>query len=65
MRALLPYIEDTLAPYAARPHWGKVFTMAPADIRAGYPRFDEAVALRERLDPTGTFRNAFLTDIGF
>lgn len=65
VRAVLPHIEDALAPYAARPHWGKVFTMAPADIRAGYPRFDEAVALRERLDPTGTFRNAFLTDIGF
>ncbi|MDQ1206635.1 FAD-binding protein [Microbacterium sp. SORGH_AS_0862] len=65
VRALLPRIEDALAPYAARPHWGKVFTMAAADIRARYPRFDDAVALRERLDPAGTFRNAFLAALGF
>jgi xylitol oxidase len=65
VRAVLPEIEDALAPYAARPHWGKVFTMAAADIRARYPRFDEAAALRERLDPTGTFRNTFLADLGF
>ena len=64
VRALLPRVEDALAPYAARPHWGKVFTMAAADIRARYPRFDDAVALRERLDPGGTFRNAFLAALG-
>ncbi len=65
VRAVLPEIEDALAPYAARPHWGKVFTMAATDIRARYPRFDEATALRGRLDPTGTFRNSFLADLGF
>lgn len=65
VRALLPAIEHALAPYAARPHWGKVFTMPAADIRERYPRFDDAVALRRRLDPAGTFRNAFLADLGF
>lgn len=65
VRAALPAIEDALAPYAARPHWGKVFTVPAADIRERYPRFDDAVALRARLDPAGAFRNAFLAGLGF
>ena len=31
---LLPLIEKELAPFQARPHWGKLFTMAPASISA-------------------------------
>ena len=30
VRNVLPLIEAKLAPFAARPHWAKVFTMAPA-----------------------------------
>src|SRR5438445_485726 len=29
---LLPTIERELAPYNPRPHWGKLFTMAPAQL---------------------------------
>jgi len=40
--ALLPAIEDRLAPFAARPHWGKVFTDrvftgGPAAVSEHYP----------------------------
>lgn len=55
--ALLPEIEAALAPFAARPHWGKWF--AATDLGDRYPRFADAVALMRELDPAGTFRNAY------
>ena len=55
--ALLPELESALAPFAARPHWGKVFA-APARDR--YPRLGDFAALAQELDPEGKFRNAFL-----
>jgi alditol oxidase len=48
-------LEEVLAPFAPRPHWGKVFRHAP-----GYPRGGDFAALAARLDPAGTFRNAFV-----
>lgn len=58
--AVLPAIEDALAPFAPRPHWGKVFTTAPEVVRGGYPRADDFRRLAADLDPGGKFRNAFL-----
>ena len=60
VRELLPAIEAALAPFAPRPHWGKLFTLAPEVVRATYPHLPEFAALLERHDPTGKFRNAFL-----
>lgn len=59
--AFLPTLDDALAPFAARPHWGKLFETTPARLRAAYPRLDEFGALADRMDPEGTFRNQ-LTD---
>jgi alditol oxidase len=58
--AVLPLIEERLAPLGARPHWGKVFTMAPAEVRDRYPRAADFVRLARGLDPAGKFRNAFI-----
>lgn len=60
--ALLPALERALAPSEARPHWGKLFDTADGSARmaALYPRWPDFLALRERLDPRGVFRNAFL-----
>jgi alditol oxidase len=60
VRVLLPVIEAALAPFEPRPHWGKLFTLAPEAVRAAYPRLPDFVALLARHDPTGKFRNAFL-----
>ncbi len=61
--AVLPVVtavEAALAPFAPRPHWGKVFT-TPADEVAGrYPRLADAVALRRALDPDDVFGNTFV-----
>src|SRR5450755_4584328 len=53
-------VEDALAPFAARPHWGKVFSTPPETIRGLYPRWADFAALLRRYDPAGKFRNEFM-----
>jgi alditol oxidase len=60
VRELLPRLEEALAPFEARPHWGKLFTMAPERVRALFPRLADFRALLGSFDPHGKFRNAFL-----
>jgi alditol oxidase len=60
VRQLLPQIEAALAPFEARPHWGKLFTMAPEQVRARFPKLPEFRELLHAFDPRGKFRNAFL-----
>jgi len=57
---LLPVIEKELAPFQPRPHWGKLFTIAPAQLHAAYERLPEFVELSRKYDPRGKFRNDFL-----
>src|SRR5947207_756956 len=57
---LLPIIENELAPFHPRPHWGKLFTMPPASLKNAYPRTPEFLALCNKYDPRGKFRNEFL-----
>jgi alditol oxidase len=61
VHAVLPRIEDALAPFEPRPHWGKVFIRSPAPW---YPRLPEFRALRARLDPDRAFGNAFDAQLG-
>lgn len=63
--AVLPVVglvEETLAPFDPRPHWGKVFTVPRAELHERYPRAAAFRALVAELDPAGTFTNAFLAD---
>jgi xylitol oxidase len=61
VRAVLPVIERELAPFQARPHWGKLFTMPAAQLRSVYgERLAEFIELAARFDPKGKFRNDFL-----
>jgi alditol oxidase len=57
---VLPVIERELSPFGVRPHWGKLFTIEPAVLRARYERLPAFVDLCRRYDPKGKFRNAFL-----
>jgi alditol oxidase len=61
--ALLPVIEDRLAPFDPRPHWGKAFTLPPARIRASYPKMAAFERLMASRDPDGKFRNAFIDGV--
>lgn len=58
--ALLPEIEERLAPFTPRPHWGKVFTTAPEAVREQYPRLPDFLALRDRLDAGRKFSNGYV-----
>lgn len=58
--AVLPAIEAALAPFDARPHWGKAFTMPGETIRATLPHVGDFLAAAREADPRGVFRNAFL-----
>ena len=43
---MLPLIQNGLEPYEVRPHWGKVFTIAPEIMQARYSnlaKFKQAV----------------------
>lgn len=62
---VLPLIERELAPFSARPHWGKLFTMTPAHVRRRYSKVNDFRKLLGRYDPSGKFRNCFLEDLIF
>ena len=51
LRELLPVVEEALSPYEVRPHWGKLFTLAPAQVQAAYPMMDQFRSLLQSFDP--------------
>jgi L-gulono-1,4-lactone dehydrogenase len=53
-------VEQVLRTFDGRPHWGKLHTRTAEDLAPGYPRFEEFVALRDRVDPERLFTNAHL-----
>ncbi|HEY0642986.1 MAG TPA: D-arabinono-1,4-lactone oxidase, partial [Nocardioides sp.] len=53
-------LEPILRAAGGRPHWGKVHTRTAADLAPAYDRFDDFLALRDRLDPDRVFTNAYL-----
>jgi xylitol oxidase len=57
VRPVISLLEERLAAYDARPHWGKLFTASPADR---YPRMDDFRALMRRHDPYGKFTNDYI-----
>jgi xylitol oxidase len=57
---VLAAIEERLADFQARPHWGKVFTTSAEVVRGLYERWPDFVELLHRYDPAGKFRNEML-----
>ena len=61
VRAVLPRVEETLAHYGARPHWGKLFTCSRDHMERVYGGSMQRVRdAAGALDPRGRFRNDFL-----
>jgi FAD-linked oxidoreductase len=56
-------MEPILRAHDGRPHWGKVHTRTAADLAPAYPRFEEFLALRDRLDPERVFANPYLRTV--
>jgi FAD-linked oxidoreductase len=56
-------VEAILLEHGGRPHWGKMHTLDAASLRTLYPRFDDFLAVRDRLDPRRLFSNPYLTRV--
>jgi alditol oxidase len=61
VKKVLPIIEKELAPFNARPHWGKLFTMSAAHLASMYEKLPAFRSMLKEYDPTGKFKNDFLT----
>eukprot|EP00164_Ancoracysta_twista_P003804 GFYU01005100.1.p1 GENE.GFYU01005100.1~~GFYU01005100.1.p1 ORF type:complete len:507 (-),score=144.41 GFYU01005100.1:154-1674(-) len=49
--------ERIMKSHGGRPHWGKLHTFKRNDLHHLYPKFEDFLAVRETLDPTGVFLN--------
>jgi L-gulonolactone oxidase len=59
-RPYFDLVASVLDPHGGRPHWGKLHNLRAEELRGRYPRFDEFVAVRDRVDPGGLFTNQYL-----
>ena len=50
-------VDALLTQFDARVHWGKLHFLTPERLHALYPRAEEFIAIRRRLDPDGMFLN--------
>ncbi len=56
-------VEAIAKDLGGRPHWGKMHDLDAAEVRARYPRFAEAMAVRDTVDPKRTFTNAYTDQV--
>ncbi|WP_322906043.1 FAD-binding protein [Paenibacillus sp. SGZ-1009] len=57
---VLPLLEEAFAPFQARPHWGKLFTVPAATLQQQFDKLPQFRKLVEKYDPHGKFSNAYL-----
>jgi len=58
--AYFALMEQVMRAHGGRPHWGKVHTRQVDGLAPLYPRFDDFLAMRDRLDPDRLFANDYL-----
>ncbi|MCD4534880.1 FAD-binding protein [Nocardioides sp. cx-169] len=58
--AYFALMEQVMRAHGGRPHWGKVHTRQADGLAPLYPRFEEFLAMRDRLDPDRVFANGYL-----
>ncbi|XP_043726483.1 L-gulonolactone oxidase isoform X1 [Cervus elaphus] len=55
--------ETIMKKVGGRPHWAKAHNCTRKDFEKMYPAFKRFCAIREKLDPTGMFLNAYLEKV--
>ena len=60
VRVAIDAVEDRLAPFDARPHWGKLFGSRGELAIGRYERLADFRRLLDRFDPAGKFGNPFV-----
>jgi FAD/FMN-containing dehydrogenase len=63
--AFLQDASDLLVQrFQGRPHWGKIHKLTPGDVRRLYgSNMDSFLSIRQQLDPTGVFANAYIARV--
>ncbi|MCD9155192.1 D-arabinono-1,4-lactone oxidase [Aeromicrobium duanguangcaii] len=56
-------MQDIFIAHEGRPHWGKMHTLGSDHFRKVYPRFDDFLGVRDRLDPGRKFANDYLRQV--
>lgn len=59
-RFLHELIEPIFRRHGGRPHWGKLNSLQAHDFASLYPRWSDAMKVRESVDPEGKFLNEYL-----
>jgi xylitol oxidase len=57
---LITMIEKELEPFNYRPHWGKLFSIAPSVLKSRYEKLPDFLELIKTYDPETKFQNAYL-----
>lgn len=52
--------EAIFRAHGGRPHWGKLHSLRAPELAKLYPRWDDFMSVRARLDPHGVFLNEYL-----
>jgi FAD/FMN-containing dehydrogenase len=60
---LFAAVEPILRRHGGRPHWGKLHSLTARDLAPLYPRWKEAMEVRQTLDPDGRFLNPYLREL--
>lgn len=56
-------VERLFVELGGRPHWGKMHTLGAAELAGRYPRFADALRVRDRVDPSGVFTNEYVQQV--
>lgn len=56
-------VANIMADYDGRPHWGKMHFLEAGQLRQLYPRWDDFMKARNRLDPGRTFANDYTRQV--
>jgi FAD-linked oxidoreductase len=55
--------DQVCTALGGRPHWGKMHYREAASLRPAYPRFDDFLAVRDKLDPYRVFANDYTRQV--
>lgn len=60
---LFTLVQPILLRHGGRPHWGKLHTLTSSKLSTLYPRWNDFLAVRSRLDPTNRLINPYLSGL--
>jgi len=55
--------EQKMSVLGGRPHWGKTHNWTNVECLKAYPKFQDFIKLRDKLDPSKLFSNEYLQRI--